>query len=131
MVLASAGYPGSYQSGVPIKGLDQLDTSNQLQVFHAGTAKSEAGEFLTAGGRVLGITAAGSTLDQALASCYRAVAAVNWEGMQYRRDIGRFGSSSQSGSSPTVRRAFNAGYALPYGRATAPVILRFTLPVVF
>jgi phosphoribosylamine--glycine ligase len=97
VVLASAGYPGSYQSGVPIKGLDQLDTSNQLQVFHAGTAKSEAGEFLTAGGRVLGITAAGSTLDQALASCYRAVAAVNWEGMQYRRDIGRFGSSSQSG----------------------------------
>jgi phosphoribosylamine--glycine ligase len=93
VVLASGGYPGPYKSGVAIKGLDQLTTGDGLQVFHAGTAKSKTGEFLTAGGRVLGITAAGATLDQVLADCYRAVAEVNWEGMQYRRDIGRFGAS--------------------------------------
>ena len=94
VVLASGGYPGAYQSGAAIKGLDQLTTSDRLQVFHAGTSKSATGEFLTAGGRVLGITAAGSTLDEALRSCYGAVSEVNWEGMQYRRDIGRFGASA-------------------------------------
>jgi phosphoribosylamine--glycine ligase len=93
VVLASGGYPGSYQSGVAIKGLGRLATSDQVEVFHAGTAKSEAGDFLTAGGRVLGITAAGPTLDQTLASCYRAVGEISWDGMQYRRDIGRFRSS--------------------------------------
>lgn len=90
VVLASGGYPGSYQSGVRIKGLDQLTTDDRLQVFHAGTSKSKTAEFLTAGGRVLGITAAGSTLEQALGNCYRAVSEISWEGMQYRRDIGRF-----------------------------------------
>lgn len=90
VVLASDGYPGPYQSGVAIKGLDQLTTGDRLEVFHAGTSKSESGEFLTAGGRVLGITAAGSTLDKALANCYDAVSKVSWEGLQYRRDIGRF-----------------------------------------
>ncbi len=97
VVLASGGYPGSYQSGVVIEGLDRLSTSDRVQVFHAGTSKSAAGDFLTAGGRVLGITAAGSTLEQALSSCYRGVAEVNWEGMQYRRDIGQFRLSATPG----------------------------------
>ena len=97
VVLASAGYPGSYRSGVAIKGLDRLTMSDRLQVFHAGTSKTEAGDFLTAGGRVLGVTAAGSTLDHALGSCYRAVAEVNWAGMQYRRDIGQFRLSATPG----------------------------------
>lgn len=93
LVLASAGYPGPYETGVPIKGLDRFATNDDLQVFHAGTAKSAAGDFVTSGGRVLGITAAAATLQQALASCYSAIEKVSWEGMQYRRDIGQFNES--------------------------------------
>jgi phosphoribosylamine--glycine ligase len=93
VVLASAGYPGPYVTGVPIKGLDRIATDDDLQVFHAGTAKSAAGDFVTSGGRVLGITAADTTLQRALGSCYSAIEKVSWEGMQYRRDIGRFNQS--------------------------------------
>jgi len=92
-VLASAGYPGSYKTGIPIKGLGRAaagENGPPLQVFHAGTSVSADGEFLTAGGRVLGVTATGETLQQALDSCYLAVAGINWKGMQYRHDIGQF-----------------------------------------
>jgi phosphoribosylamine--glycine ligase len=88
VVLASAGYPGAYKTGIPIDGLD--DVPNNVQVFHAGTAKSDTGTYSTAGGRVLGVTAAAETLAQALQACYRAAEKINWQGMQYRRDIGRF-----------------------------------------
>ena len=93
VVLASQGYPGSYQSGVPIKGLDGFPSTDGLQVFHAGTSKSESGNFITSGGRVVGITAADATLGQALQNCYRAIERISWEGMQYRRDIGQFKES--------------------------------------
>ena len=90
VVLASGGYPGAYKTGLAIKGLDRLATDDNLQVFHAGTS-ALAGDFVTSGGRVLGITAAGATLEQALASCYGAIEQISWEGMHYRHDIGRFG----------------------------------------
>jgi phosphoribosylamine--glycine ligase len=82
VVLASEGYPGAYRKGALIQGLDGVIISPALQVFHAGTSWSESGELVTAGGRVLGITAWQPTLAAALARCYEAV--------QYRRDIGRF-----------------------------------------
>ncbi len=91
VVLASGGYPGAYQTGAPIEGLDRVIVGPALQVFHAGTSWSEGGELVTAGGRVLGITAWQPTLDEALARCYEAVEQINWPGKQYRRDIGRFG----------------------------------------
>ena len=75
----------------PIHGLDQILTNNELQIFHAGTSKAADGSFLTSGGRVLGVTAAEATLEQALANCYGAVDKIEWQGMQFRRDIGRFG----------------------------------------
>jgi phosphoribosylamine--glycine ligase len=90
VVLASAGYPGAYETGLNISGLDRVLTKNDSEIFHAGTSKSEAGEFITAGGRVLGVTAAAPTLEQALASCYGAIENISWPGMQYRRDIGHF-----------------------------------------
>ena len=92
VVLASRGYPGKYESGAAISGLEGLP--EDLQVFHAGTSRSEAGDFVTAGGRVLGITAFGADLDAALSRCYNAISRIHWAGMQYRRDIGRFGNSS-------------------------------------
>jgi phosphoribosylamine--glycine ligase len=93
VVLASAGYPGTYQTGLEINGLDGVSTAGDVQVFHAGTARVEKGRYVTAGGRVLGITAAAASLEQALDSCYGAIDRVAWEGMQYRRDIGQFKES--------------------------------------
>ena len=90
VVLASKGYPGEYKVGTPIKGLEHFDRNENVRIFHAGTSLSERGEFLTAGGRVLGVTATGETLAAALDGCYRAVDGISWEGMQYRRDIGKF-----------------------------------------
>ena len=91
VVLASEGYPGPYPTGLPISGLETTAlTQNGVQVFHAGTSIKSNGLFETAGGRVLGITAAGDTLETALDRCYQAVKGIGWKGMQYRRDIGRF-----------------------------------------
>ena len=90
VVLASGGYPGHYRTGIPISGLEDSFTSDDLQIFHAGTSITENDVFVTSGGRVLGITAVGANLDLALNRCYGAIAKIGWEGMQYRRDIGRF-----------------------------------------
>ena len=86
VVLAAEGYPHSPRKGDVIKGLDSV---GGVAVFHAGTTKNEAGEFVTAGGRVLGITATGDDLEGTLAKCYAAVEKISWEGMQFRRDIGK------------------------------------------
>jgi phosphoribosylamine--glycine ligase len=90
LVLASGGYPAKYETGRTIDGLDDYATSNNLQIFHAGTSRTEAGELITSGGRVLGVTAAAATLREALASCYYVAGRITWPGMHYRRDIGRF-----------------------------------------
>ena len=99
VVLASEGYPGAYQKGALIEGLDRVIIGPALQVFHAGTSWSESGELVTAGGRVLGITAWQPTLDGALARCYEAVNQINWAGKQYRRDIGCFTPRQKASSS--------------------------------
>jgi phosphoribosylamine--glycine ligase len=90
VVLASEGYPGPYSTGASIQGLERITIGSALQVFHAGTSWSEKGELVTAGGRVLGVTAWQPTLDAALERCYEAVNEISWPGKQYRRDIGRF-----------------------------------------
>lgn len=90
VVLASAGYPGPYETGARIEGLERVIVGPNLQVFHAGTSWSEQGEVVTAGGRVLGVTAHQPTLEGALAECYRAIKQIEWPGKQYRADIGRF-----------------------------------------
>ena len=87
VVASSAGYPGSYNTGVPIDGLSAAAQVPGVQVFHSGTAQ-EDGRMLTAGGRVLGVTAAGDSLKEALARAYQAMAEIHFEGMYYRRDIG-------------------------------------------
>lgn len=89
VVLASSGYPGKYESGSAIHGLDVAAKLPNVQVFHAGTSRDVGGNFVTAGGRVLGVTATGSDLAAALQTCYEAIASIEWPGMQYRRDIGR------------------------------------------
>jgi phosphoribosylamine--glycine ligase len=61
-----------------------------VEIFHAGTTRSVAGEWLTGGGRVLGVTATATNLKDALKRCYDAVGEIHWDGMHYRRDIGKF-----------------------------------------
>ncbi len=86
VVLASGGYPGSYEKGKLITGLDAVD--KDVIVFHAGTKFGENGEILTSGGRVLGVTATGATHDEARAKAYDNAKRISFEGMQYRNDIG-------------------------------------------
>jgi len=87
VVMASGGYPGSYQKGKVITGIDEADALPDVKVFHAGTAQ-ENGNFVTSGGRVLGVTARGKDIPQAIERAYQACALIKWEGAQYRKDIG-------------------------------------------
>ncbi len=89
VVMASAGYPGSYATGKVIAGIDEAERLDEVIVFHAGTKLNASGEIETAGGRVLGVTARAATLEQATARAYEAVSRIHFEGMQFRCDIGR------------------------------------------
>ncbi|HEX3101086.1 MAG TPA: phosphoribosylglycinamide synthetase C domain-containing protein, partial [Pyrinomonadaceae bacterium] len=72
-----------------IQGLDEAEAVEGVEIFHAGTANGPDGSIVTAGGRVLGVTATGDDLATALTTAYAAVGKISFEGMQYRRDIGR------------------------------------------
>jgi len=88
VVLASGGYPGEYATGKPIAGLEVAEQVPGVVVFHAGTALRE-GRLVTAGGRVLGVSALGADLEAAVEAVYEAATRVSFEGMHYRRDIGQ------------------------------------------
>lgn len=90
VVMASGGYPGSYPKGIEITGLDENGQADGAIVYHAGTAYQD-GKFFTNGGRVLGVTALGDTLDEALNKAYDAVKTIRFDGAHYRTDIGRIG----------------------------------------
>ena len=87
VVLSSGGYPGEYETGFEIEGLDALEKARDVYVFHAGTRLAD-GKTVTAGGRVLNVTALGSDIRDAIDRCYNAVNLIEFEGMHFRRDIG-------------------------------------------
>ncbi len=87
VVMASQGYPEAPRTGDPITGLDAASAVPGVTVFHAGTAVDAAGALVTSGGRVLGVTALGSTLEQARSRAYAGTAAIGWTGAQHRTDI--------------------------------------------
>ncbi len=90
VIASSGGYPGSYRTGLAIAGLDakgQLPDADGVQVFHSGTAMAD-GKLVTSGGRVLGVTAAGESLQSALDQAYVALKGIEFEGIYFRRDIG-------------------------------------------
>jgi phosphoribosylamine---glycine ligase len=89
VVLASKNYPNKPQTDDVISGLDLAKSHKNVEIFHAGTSKDERGHFITSGGRVLGITAVGENLSEALHYAYQAVKDISWNGMQFRRDIGK------------------------------------------
>jgi len=88
VVVASGGYPERYPTGVPIDGIDEAERVPGVVVFHAGTAMHE-GRLVTAGGRVLGVTATAESVPAAIERAYAATSHVRFDGMHYRRDIGR------------------------------------------
>jgi phosphoribosylamine--glycine ligase len=87
VVAAAKGYPGKYEKGSVIKGLDEVATWDDVIVFHAGTAK-DGDKTVTAGGRVLAVTAVGISVATAIKRAYDAMDVIHFPGMQYRRDIG-------------------------------------------
>lgn len=89
VIVASEGYPSRAKTGDVITGLHKLDGLEDIVVFHSGTARNDAGEFVTAGGRVLGVTAVGDDLSSAISKAYEAVKMIEFDGMQYRKDIGK------------------------------------------
>ncbi len=88
IILASGGYPGNYEKSKIIYGIKEAEKNPDIVVFHAGT-KKEKEKIVTNGGRVLGVSATGDTLEEALQKAYKAIEKISFEGMQYRRDIGK------------------------------------------
>ena len=86
VVLASEGYPGRYETGRPITGVDEAERDPDVVVFHAGTARQD-GELVTAGGRVLAVSALGASIAEARERAYEACARISFEGKTLRRDI--------------------------------------------
>jgi phosphoribosylamine--glycine ligase len=87
VVLSSKGYPGPYEKGKTIKGVDDVSEKDGVVVFHAGTSMDN-GEFITSGGRVLGVTALGKDIGDAKSNAYRAIENIHFDGMHFRKDIG-------------------------------------------
>jgi len=88
VAVASGGYPGRYTTGQEISGIEAAETGDGVQVFQAGTTKRQ-GRLVTAGGRVLGVTAVAADLAAAIAAAYEGVSRIHFEGMHFRTDIGR------------------------------------------
>ncbi|MEL6445008.1 MAG: phosphoribosylamine--glycine ligase [Bacteroidota bacterium] len=91
VVVASEGYPGPYEKGLAIAGLENGDADGDTMVYHAGTCRTDDGTLETSGGRVLGVTARGASLQDALDAAYARVGTVCFDGLQFRRDIGQKG----------------------------------------
>ncbi|HEX6989933.1 MAG TPA: phosphoribosylglycinamide synthetase C domain-containing protein, partial [Bacillota bacterium] len=88
VVLASGGYPGSYRTGLAIHGIEAAEALEDVTLYHAGTRR-EGGRWLTAGGRVLGVTAVAATMDAARRRAYEACGLITFPGKHYRRDIAK------------------------------------------
>jgi len=94
VVIAAGGYPDKYSTGQTIHGLEDFDTMDDVIVFHSGT-RSDGGNIVTAGGRVLGVTAVGADIRKAIDKAYEGVNRISFEGMHYRKDIGSKGINKQ------------------------------------
>jgi phosphoribosylamine--glycine ligase len=94
VVLVASGYPGKYETGKRIEGLDEAGRLPGVRIFHAGT-REESGHIYTAGGRILNVTARGTTLSQALDRAYAAAEVIRFDGKDYRRDIGKKGLAKE------------------------------------
>jgi len=134
VVMASEGYPGKYVTGRPITGLMKAARMRDVMVFHAGTAIKNR-RTVTAGGRVLGVTAIGKTIADAIDRAYKAVSVIHWKGCYYRRDIGHRALKREStGQEPLVGIVMGSDSDLPAMQAAADfldtVSIRYEMRIV-
>jgi phosphoribosylamine--glycine ligase len=126
VVMAAGGYPGKYKKGIPIEGLDAAARMRDVMVFHAGSAKK--GKHIVAnGGRVLGVTAIGDGVANAIAKAYRAVEKISWKGVHFRRDIGRKALLRME-TDPVVGVVMGSDSDLPVMEAAVEIFKRFNIP---
>ncbi|MBU0673368.1 MAG: phosphoribosylamine--glycine ligase [Proteobacteria bacterium] len=126
VVMASGGYPGAYEKGHAITGLDQAAEVPGVQVFHAGTTL-RGEEVVNAGGRVLGVTAIGDTLASAIDDAYRVVSMIHWQDCYYRKDIGRKALRRMAGS-PLVGIVMGSDSDLPVMQGCVDQLKKFGIP---
>jgi len=126
VVMASAGYPGKYPKGLPIKGLDAAKRMKDVVVFHAGTARKDK-TVVTDGGRVLGVTALGDTVADAIDKAYQAVGKITWQGAYCRKDIGRKAIDRMS-RPPAVGIVMGSDSDLPVMEEAAAMLKKFGIP---
>ncbi len=124
VVLASSGYPGRYETGKVIHGLDEVEGMEDVMVFHAGTARA-GNNYVTAGGRVLGVTALGDNVQKAIDRAYEAVAKISWEGMHYRTDIGQKALKHVEGNDCQVSIVMGSPSDMDVMKAAADLLSEF------
>ena len=126
VVMAAGGYPDKYEKGLPIEGLDAVPESGDAAVFHAGTTEKE-GRTVTAGGRVLGVTAMGRDLADALAQSYNAISKISFSNSYHRTDIGHR-ALSRLKTPPAVGIVMGSDSDLSVMSAAAETLLQFGIP---
>jgi phosphoribosylamine--glycine ligase len=133
VVMASGGYPGSYKKGKVITGLAKAAKQDSVVVFHAGTAMKK-GKTVTAGGRVLGVTALGNNLDAAISNAYKTAGMIKWSGCFYRKDIGAKAARHTKKTAkteavrPTVGIVMGSDSDLPVMQAAADFLESMKIP---
>jgi phosphoribosylamine--glycine ligase len=126
VVMASGGYPGSYHKGHPISGLQAVRRMKDVVVFHAGTAMKDK-SVTAAGGRVLGVTALGGSVEKAITKAYQAVAKISWKDVQYRLDIGQKALNRMK-TPPAVGIVMGSDSDLKVMEAAVEVFKKFDIP---
>ncbi|MBT8342684.1 MAG: phosphoribosylamine--glycine ligase [Desulfatitalea sp.] len=126
VVMASGGYPGAYQTGQTINGLDQVKSMTDVMVFHAGTERRDE-TLVTGGGRVLGVTALGETVAQAIDQAYQAVEKISWKNVHSRKDIGRK-ALRRLEAEPRVGIVMGSDSDLPVMEGAAAMLKKFGVP---
>jgi phosphoribosylamine---glycine ligase len=127
VVMASGGYPGKYKKGLEISGIDAANRMRDVVVFHAGT-RLEKDKVLTHGGRVLGVTALGETVQQAIDKAYKAVGKINWKGVHYRTDIGKKALVRMQ-TAPQVGIVMGSDSDLPVMEGALGIFKKFGIPI--
>ncbi|MFP3999057.1 MAG: phosphoribosylamine--glycine ligase [Desulfobacterales bacterium] len=126
VVMAAKGYPGSYSKGMKIKGINNVKRMKDVEVFHAGTARKD-GDLVTAGGRVLGVTALGDDIEKAVSRTYEAAGKISWKGEHHRTDIGKK-ALQRKAVAPRVGIIMGSDSDLSVMMAAAELLKKFDVP---
>jgi len=126
VVMAAGGYPGSYRKGHPISGLPAVRRMKDVVVFHAGTAAKDKA-IIAAGGRVLGVTALGDSVEKAISRAYQAVSKISWKDAQYRSDIGQK-ALTRTSTPPAVGIVMGSDSDLKVMEQAVAVFKQFGIP---